>query len=119
MGIFLYSRTYPGFSGNNTFVRDKKELVDVCVRSIVDSLGGRLDSHLRDEFTKAQMSLRILFELNRCRSGTMLRSFAFIRSNRKIIRQYFGLTRLMCEVADNVASPRCQSRLSPPGAGAS
>jgi hypothetical protein len=40
MGTFLYYRTYPGFSGNNTFARDKKELVDVCVRSIVDSLDG-------------------------------------------------------------------------------
>lgn len=40
MDTFLYYRTYPGFSRNNLFAGDKQELLDVCQRSMDDSLAG-------------------------------------------------------------------------------
>lgn len=40
MSTFLYYRTYPGFSKNNLFARSKPELLDVCQRSMDDSMDG-------------------------------------------------------------------------------
>lgn len=40
MDTFIYYRTYPGFSAKNLFARSKKELLDVCQRSMDDGLGG-------------------------------------------------------------------------------
>jgi len=34
MKTFLYFRTYPGFSENNLFAKNKFELIDVCVKSM-------------------------------------------------------------------------------------
>lgn len=65
---------------------------------------GRIDEYLANEYTRAQMTVRILFELSRCRGDRLLRSLAFIRTNRAIIREYFGVTRIVYEVAMNVAA---------------
>jgi cellulose synthase/poly-beta-1,6-N-acetylglucosamine synthase-like glycosyltransferase len=104
---------YRSHPSNMARVRGLREFED-CYKAYVPMLrrllegrltaGGRIDAYLADEFTKEQMSTRILFELSRCRRDTLLRSFAFIKSNRSIIREYFGLRRLIYEVAINLAS---------------
>jgi glycosyltransferase involved in cell wall biosynthesis len=64
---------------------------------------GRIDEYLAKEYTRAQMSVRILFELYRCRGDRLRRSLAFIWANRAIIREYFGVSRIVYEVAMNLA----------------
>lgn len=65
---------------------------------------GRIDAYLANEYTRAQMSVRILFELNRSRGDSLGRSLAFIRNNRAIIKEYFGLTRIAYEVVATIAA---------------
>lgn len=67
-----------------------------------DAGSGRIDAYLADGYTRDQMRSRILFELNRVRSDTLARALAFIRLNRAIIKEYFGNSRIVYEIAMNV-----------------
>lgn len=67
-----------------------------------DPGAGRIDAYLADGYTKDQMKSRILFELNRVRGDKLARALAFIRLNRAIIREYFGTSRIVYEIAMNL-----------------